>query len=148
VRLSLFTDYSLRVLMYAALKEEYFQLDDVTAAYRISRNHLAKVVNKLAQAGFLETRRGRGGGIRLAVAAGELRLGALIRISENEPAILECFDPATNSCPIAGACRLKGVLAEAMNAFYDSLDKYTLENLVHGPHRSRIRRILLEAEMS
>jgi Rrf2 family nitric oxide-sensitive transcriptional repressor len=132
--------------MYAALKEQDFQLDEVTAAYRISRNHLAKVVNKLAQGGFLETRRGRGGGIRLAVAAQEVRLGALIRMSENQPAILECFDLVTNTCPIAGACRLKGVLAEAMNAFYDSLDKYTLENLVRGPHRSRIKKILLNAE--
>jgi Rrf2 family nitric oxide-sensitive transcriptional repressor len=146
VRLSLFTDYSLRVLMYAALKEEYFQLDEVTAAYRISRNHLAKVVNKLAQAGFLETRRGRGGGICLAVTAQDVRLGALIRMSENEPAILECFDPVTNTCPIVSACKLKGVLAEAMNAFYDSLDRYTLENLVRGPHSTRMKRILLKTE--
>ena len=110
MKLSLFSDYSLRVLMFAALKGESFQLDDVTKAYGISRHHLAKVVQRLAQLGYLETRRGRQGGIMLAKAPEEIRLGRLIRETEDQPAIVECFDPATNTCPINGSCQLKGIL--------------------------------------
>lgn len=138
MRLSLFTDYSLRVLMFAALKGEAFSLNEVAAAYSISRNHLVKVVNHLAKLGYLETRRGRGGGIALGMAANQIRVGLLVRRTENAPVIVECFDPKTNTCPINGICRLKGVLGEASRAFYDSLDRYTLEDLVGGTDRSKL----------
>ena len=144
MKLSLFSDYSLRVLMYAATKEEPFLLDDVTAAYSISRNHLAKVVHSLAKLGYLDTHRGRGGGIQLGRAADGVRLGKLVRATEQQPVLVECFDPATNTCPINGHCRLKGILAEAMTAFYSSLDRYTLRDLVTGPHRNGLKAILLE----
>ncbi|MGV3773769.1 MAG: Rrf2 family transcriptional regulator [Verrucomicrobiales bacterium] len=143
MQLSLFSDYSLRVLMYAAVKADYFQLDEVTAAYRISRHHLAKVVNKLGQAGYLETRRGRGGGIRLAKPAGDIPIGSLIRATENQPLLLECFDLVNAKCPIVGSCKLKGALAQAMNAFYQSLDRFTLQDLVTGPHRDEMTQVLL-----
>jgi Rrf2 family nitric oxide-sensitive transcriptional repressor len=143
MKISLFSDYSLRVLMYAALKGDSFVLDEVTAAYGISRHHLAKVVNRLGQLGFLTTLRGRGGGIRLAVPADSVALGSLLRKTEDAVVFVECFDPAVNTCPVAGACRLKGILAEALRDFYLSLDRYTLADLVTGPHRQQMGEILL-----
>ncbi|KAF0181437.1 MAG: hypothetical protein FD161_110 [Limisphaerales bacterium] len=143
MKLSLFSDYSLRVLMFAALKGRAFRVDEVTVAYGISRNHLAKVIHRLAKLGYLATRRGRGGGIQLARPAGEIRIGKLVRETEAQPVIVECFDAATNTCPINGSCLLKGALAEAMNAFYATLDQHTLEELVNGPQRARMGRLLL-----
>lgn len=148
MRLSLFTDYSLRVLMFAALKETRasFQLAEVAEAYGgISRHHLVKVVNYLAKLGYLETRRGRGGGISLAMQPEEIRIGMVVRRTEDSPAVVECFDAAHNTCPVNGACRLKGALAQAMNAFYETLDQHTLRDLVRGPEASRMRSILLPA---
>jgi Rrf2 family nitric oxide-sensitive transcriptional repressor len=143
MKLSLFSDYSLRTLMYAALRDDLFQLDEVTSAYGISRNHVAKVVHQLAKLGYLETQRGRGGGIRLARPAEGIRIGALVRETEGQTALVECFNATTNTCPINGSCRLKGLLAEAMTAFFASLDRYTLRDLVSGPHRARMQRTLL-----
>lgn len=143
MKLSLFSDYSLRTLMFAALKRDAFQIDEVTAAYGISRHHLAKIVQSLAKLGYLETQRGRGGGIRLALAPEDIRLGKLVRETESQPVIVECFDPATNTCPINGCCRLKGLLAEAMGAFYTSLDRYTLQDLVSGPQSRKMKAALL-----
>lgn len=145
MKISLFSDYALRVLMYAALKEQSFQLDEVTEAYNISRNHLAKVVNSLSKLGYLDTRRGRGGGIRLAMKPEDIRIGALVRKTEDQPVIVECFDPATNTCRLNGNCRLKGVLAEAMNAFYATLDKQTLRDLVAGAPGERMKQVLMSA---
>ncbi len=143
MKLSLFSDYSLRVLMYAALKEDSFQLDEVTKAYGISRHHLAKVVQRLAQLGYLETRRGRKGGIMLARPPEEIRLGRLVRETEEQPVIVECFDPVTNTCPIAGSCQLKGILGQAMREFYAVLDRHTLRDAVQGPHRAKMAKVLL-----
>ena len=144
MHLSLFSDYSLRVLMFATLKGESFLLDEVTTAYGISRNHLAKVVHNLAKLGYLETQRGRGGGISLVRPADEIRIGKLVKETENQPVLVECFDPATNTCPINGCCLLKGILAESMAAFYASLDRYTLKDLTSGPSRHQLARKLLK----
>lgn len=143
MKLSLFSDYALRILMFAAIKGESFRVDEVTAAYGISRNHVAKVIHTLAQLGYLDTRRGRGGGIQLARPAAEIRIGKLVRQTEDQPIVVECFDPATNTCPISGSCLLKGVLAEAVNAFYATLDRYTLQELVSGPQRIRMSKLLM-----
>ena len=143
MKLSLFTDYALRILMFAAIKGESFRVDEVTAAYGISRNHVAKVIHTLAQLGYLETRRGRGGGIQLGRPAGEIHIGKLVRQTEDQPVIVECFDPATNTCPISGSCLLKGVLAQAVNAFYATLDRHTLQELVSGPQRIRMSKMLM-----
>lgn len=145
MKLSLFSDYALRVLMYGALKEQSFQLDEVTAAYNISRNHLAKVVNSLSKLGYLDTRRGRGGGMRLAMKPEDIRIGALVRQTEGRPVIVECFDAATNTCRLIGNCRLKGVLADAMNAFYETLDKQTLRDLIAGAPGARMKQVLMSA---
>jgi len=143
MRLSLFTDYSLRVLMFAALKGESFSLSEVAEAYGISRHHLVKVVNYLAKLGYLETRRGRGGGIALAMKPEDIRVGMVVRRTEGMPPIVECFDKDHNTCVIDGSCRLKGALAQASNAFYDTLDRHTLRDLVAGADGSRMNRVLL-----
>lgn len=143
MKLNLFSDYSLRVLMYGALKGKSFQLEEVTKAYGISRHHLAKVVQRLAQLGYLETRRGRNGGITLARAPQEIRIGRLVRETEQQPAILECFDPATNTCPINGSCQLKGIIGQALHEFYDALDRHTLHDTVSGTYQARMMKTLL-----
>ena len=146
MKLSLFSDYALRILMFGALKGDVFKLDEVSRAYGISHNHLAKVVQNLSKLGYLETRRGRGGGVRLAKAADTIRIGKLVRETEDQLAIVECFDAATNTCRLSGSCRLKGALSRAMTAFYDSLDEHTLQDLVVNPQRSRMIKILLPSE--
>lgn len=143
MHLSLFSDYSLRVLMFAALKNDLFQIEEVTDAYRISGHHVAKVVQSLSRLGYLETRRGRGGGIKLRRPAEEIRLGQLLRETEKQPLFVECFDPTNNGCVISGSCRLKGILAEAVQEFFRSLDRHTLHDLVAGPQRDRMRKTLL-----
>ena len=143
MKLSLFTDYSLRVLMFAALKGESFSLSEVAESYDISRHHLVKVVNYLAKLGYLETRRGRGGGIALGMQPEDIRIGMVVRRTEDSPFIVECFDKQHNTCPINGACRLKGALAQAVNAFYETLDRHTLRDLVAGVDGARLNRILL-----
>lgn len=129
--------------MYGALKDESFQLDEVTEAYDISRNHLAKVVHRLSKLGYLSTRRGRGGGIQLALPPEGIRIGKVVRETEDQPAIVECFDAATNTCKLNGMCRLKGALTEAMNEFYKALDKQTLADLIAGPQRQKMSKVLL-----
>jgi Rrf2 family nitric oxide-sensitive transcriptional repressor len=143
MKLSLFTDYSLRVLMFAALKGESFSLSEVAESYDISRHHLVKVVNYLAKLGYLETRRGRGGGIALGMQPEDIRIGMVVRRTEDSPFIVECFDKQHNTCPINGTCRLKGALAQAVNAFYETLDRHTLRDLVAGVDGARLNRILL-----
>jgi Rrf2 family nitric oxide-sensitive transcriptional repressor len=132
MRLSLFSDYSLRVLMFAALKGETFSLSEVAEAYDISRHHLVKVVNFLAKVGYLETRRGRGGGIALGMPPEDIHIGMVVRRTEDTPFIVECFDKQHNTCSINGCCRLKGALSQAVNAFYETLDRHTLRDLVTG----------------
>ena len=143
MKLSLFTDYSLRVLMFAALKGESFSLSEVAEAYDISRHHLVKVVNYLAKLGYLEPRRGRGGGIALGMKPEDIRVGMVVRRTEDTPYIVECFDQQHNTCPVNGSCQLKGALAQAVNAFYDTLDRHTLKDLVAGAAGTRMNRILL-----
>jgi Rrf2 family nitric oxide-sensitive transcriptional repressor len=143
MRLSLFSDYSLRVLMFAALKGETFSLSEAAEAYDISRHHLVKVVNFLAKLGYLETRRGRGGGIVLGMPPEDIRIGMVVRRTEDTPFIVECFDKKHNTCAINGSCRLKGALAQAVNAFYEALDRHTLRDLVSGSAGRDIKERLL-----
>ena len=146
MRLSLFSDYSLRVLMFAALKGKTFSLSEVAEAYDISRHHLVKVVNNLARLGYLETRRGRGGGIVLGMAPEDILVGMVVRRTEDTPYIVECFDKQNNTCAIDGSCRLKGALAQAVNAFYETLERYTLRDLVSGSAGNDIKGRLLPLE--
>jgi Rrf2 family nitric oxide-sensitive transcriptional repressor len=136
--LSLFSDYSLRVLMFAAIREaEQFSVDDAARAYGLSRHHTAKVVNFLAQRGYLRSKRGRGGGLSLGKSAGEIRIGEVLRQTEAGPPLVECFDAASNTCPLIRACALKRALAEALAAFFASMDKITLASLTQRPESLR-----------
>lgn len=131
MRLTAFTDYTLRVLMYLALRPgRLATIPEMARAYGISENHLMKVVHKLARDGLIESLRGKGGGVRLMRAPGDIRLGALVRASEGEAAIVECFSSAVSACRIAPSCRLAGILGEAFEQLYATLDTYTLADLV------------------
>jgi Rrf2 family nitric oxide-sensitive transcriptional repressor len=131
MRLTAFTDYSLRVLIYLAIhRDDRATIAEIGNAFGVSEHHLVKVVHFLGKAGFLANVRGRGGGLRLASPPNAINIGAVVRQTEPKPMPAECFDRDTNSCPIAPVCRLGGVLSEAVAAFYSILDRYTLEDVV------------------
>lgn len=141
MRLTTFTDYTLRVLMYLALEPgRLATIPEMAAAYGISENHLMKVVHHLGRTGTVEPVRGKGGGVRLARGPRDVRIGQIVRASEGGAAVVECFSPDDNECRIAPACRLSGILAEAFEALYASLDRYTLADLVGN--RRALRRVL------
>jgi Rrf2 family nitric oxide-sensitive transcriptional repressor len=129
--LTRFSDYSLRVLMFAALRrDKHFSVSEVASIYGLSKNHLAKVINRLVRSGHLKARRGRHGGVWLGRDPRSIRLGGLVRLTENESPLVECFAARSNRCRLTPVCRLKGALAQALDAFYCSLDQRTLADLV------------------
>jgi Rrf2 family transcriptional regulator, nitric oxide-sensitive transcriptional repressor len=131
MRLSKYSDYALRVVMYAALREpELATIDEVADGFDISRHHLVKIVHALGRAGFLATRRGIGGGFTLAQPAAKISLGDVVRLTEIDESVIDCKDRRNQPCRIFPVCRLKGVLAEAGTAFFAVLDRYSLEDLV------------------
>ncbi len=132
MRFTRYTDYALRVLTYLGLKdaENLSTIKEIAGRYGISENHLMKVVHRLGQTGYVETVRGRGGGIRLARAPEEIVIGGVVRDCEDDLRIVECFDPVTNTCPITAACALPAILDQALSAFLVVLDKYTLADLL------------------
>ena len=131
MRLTMYSDYALRMLMYLALKpDELATIQDVAEAYAISRNHLMKIAQELGRTGFVETVRGRGGGLRLNMRPSDIRVGDVIRATEDDFRLVECFDPARNRCVISGPCRLRGALSEALGAYLAVLDRFTLADLV------------------
>lgn len=126
MRLTLFTDYSMRVLLYlGARPERLCSIAEIARAYGISQNHLMKVVNELVRSGYVESVRGRFGGIRLGTAPQDVKLGALVRQTEEGFDLVDC-----GSCIIAPACGLTSVLKEALCAFLAVLDRYTLADLL------------------
>jgi Rrf2 family nitric oxide-sensitive transcriptional repressor len=130
VHLTLHADYALRVLLYlAARPERLVSTQEVSEAYGISKNHLVRVVQALGKHGFIEVRPGRSGGLTLARTPSEISLGQVFRVTEPDFHLVECFDRQTNTCPIAPACGLKGMLFEARDAFLAVLDKYTLADV-------------------
>jgi Rrf2 family transcriptional regulator, nitric oxide-sensitive transcriptional repressor len=130
MNLTRFSDYSLRVLMYAAVQgDKPFSVQEVAAKFGLSRHHLAKVINRLVRLGHLKARRGRHGGVWLGQDPTAIRIGALVRLTENESPLVECFATEGNRCRLTPACRLKGSLAQALDAFYTSLDQQTLADL-------------------
>ena len=134
MRLTVFSDYTLRVLMYLALdRTRLTTIPEIAGAYGISENHLMKVVHRLARAGIVESIRGKGGGIRLARAPEAIRLGEIVRASEGDAPIVECLSGDPQACRITSSCRLKGILVNAFEALYDSLDEHTLADLVERP---------------
>jgi len=133
MRLSSFSDYSLRVLMYLGVQcDRLATIAEIAGVYGISQNHLMKVVHQLGRQGYIETVRGKGGGIRLGKPAAEIPLGELIRQTEGDWALVECFSTGTQ-CQIHGACRLPPILDEALAAMFGVLDSYTLADLLLHP---------------
>ena len=124
MRLTLYTDYSLRVLLYLAGREDApVTITELANFYKISRNHLVKVVHNLGLKGYILTTRGRHGGLRLAHPAKEILIGDVVRSTEPDFDLLECFNPVTDKCVITSSCSLKGVLASAQACFMGELDK-------------------------
>jgi len=133
MRLTNFSDYALRVLMYAAARDGHLiTIDETAEVYGISRAHLMKVVNQLTRTGFLKAVRGRSGGLALAKYPAKIRLGDVIRATEPDFALVECFATG-NQCVITPRCRLRRVLNEALGAFMGTLDRYTLADLILRP---------------
>jgi Rrf2 family nitric oxide-sensitive transcriptional repressor len=133
MRLTAYSDYSLRLLMYAAVRQdERVRIRDVADAYGISKNHLMKVALELGRKGYLETVRGRGGGFRLARPPERIRVSDVVRDMEEDFTMVECADPRTDRCAITGACRLRQALSRALKAYFAVLDEYTLADLAVG----------------
>ncbi|MBS0564848.1 MAG: Rrf2 family transcriptional regulator [Proteobacteria bacterium] len=134
MRLTSFTDYGLRMLMrLAGTPDRGFSTAEMAAEFGLSRHHLTKIMQRLAQAGYVTTRRGAGGGAMLARPASEIRLGALVRLLEGGQPLVECFAPGGGDCTIDGRCRLKGRLRAAEAAFLADLDRSTLADIALRP---------------
>lgn len=145
MKLTTFSDYTLRVLMYLAVERDGLAtITEIATAYRISENHLMKVVHQLARAGVIETVRGKGGGIRLLQDPADIRLGRIVRASEGNSPIVECLSDEPGGCRIIPACRLAPILVRAFDALYQTLDEYSLADLVEDPRQSQRIRVLLK----
>lgn len=140
MQLNSFTDYGLRALiMLGSLPPgSLTSAGEISETFGVSRNHMMKIVNRLAQLGLVETIRGKNGGIRLKKLPADINIGQVIRGTEP----LQLLDCSTENCHISPACRLKGVLADAKNAFLGVLDQYTLDDIIHdNPELQSILRI-------
>lgn len=130
MRLTAHTDYALRVVIYLGLQPgRLATISEIAGQYGVSRNHLMKIVNELGKADFVETVRGKNGGIRLRRAPGDIVVGDIVRAMEDALNVVECFKPGASPCQIAPACVLKGVMHEALESFLAVLDGYTLADL-------------------
>jgi Rrf2 family nitric oxide-sensitive transcriptional repressor len=135
MKLTSFTDYSLRVLIYlAADTTRRATIAEIATAFGISENHLVKVVHYLGRQGWIETVRGKGGGLLLAMPPEKVNVGHVVRDTEGAALPAECFLEDGGHCVITSSCRLKGVLGEAVTAFYAVLDRYTLADLARNRH--------------
>lgn len=137
MKLSLYTDYGLRTLMFLAAHEGRHSVAEIAEAYDISRNHLTKVAQQLVNEGYVESVRGRGGGLQLAIPASELNLGHIVRKMEGLGGFVECFDRKTNRCVVTPVCGLRQALRGAVDAFVVHLDNYTIADLVGEPAKFR-----------
>ena len=130
LRLTQYSNFALRTLQFLALRApEIVTVDDVARAHRISRAHLVKVAYDLSQRGYIETLRGRNGGMRLARNAEEITIGEVIRWTEAPLELVECFNPDTNTCPLQGHCHLSRGIQRALRAFLSVLDDLTIADI-------------------
>lgn len=137
-----YTDYALRVLLYLALTtDRLVTIREIADSYGISRNHLMKLVYQLNRQGYVETVRGKNGGLRLGRDPREINLGVLIRETEQDFELAECFG-SDNHCRITAVCSVKHVLADALGAFFATLDSYTLADLLPEAQQPQLLRLL------
>lgn len=145
MQLTKYTDFGLRVMMYLTQgngRGTPVTIPEIAERFDVSRNHLVKVAHFLAQQGWVTTARGKGGGLRLARAPAEYRLGDLVYALENQKALVNCGEPV---CALQGFCLLSGVLADSLKTFYDELNRHTLADLVRAPTGEAIVRLQLVA---
>jgi Rrf2 family nitric oxide-sensitive transcriptional repressor len=131
MQLTSFTDYGLRTLMYlAAHPNKLSSVKEISEYYGVSRNHLVKVAHRLSQLGYINSTKGKGGGLKLAKNPATLYLGNIVQQLEPNMEMVECFNQKTNTCRITEACQLKHYLFEASEVFIDTLNKYTLADIM------------------
>ncbi len=135
MRLSVQTDYALRTLIFLALNDGHHSIADIAGAYKISRNHLMKVAQRLVSEGFVESVKGRNGGLRLARPATQINVGAIFRRMESTGTFVECFDPMINRCVISPTCGLQHALVGAVEAFARHLDQFTIAHIIRDMKR-------------
>ena len=141
MRITRYADYALRVLIYVGGNpERAVTIAEIAERYRISRSHLMKVVNRLVREGFLIGQRGKGGGLHLAMPAGSIRVGEVLRMMESDQVLVECM-ASPQSCLVDRGCRLRSALDQALEAFYEVLDRYTLRDLLDNPLTLQIVRL-------
>ena len=146
MQLSLHADYSLRVLVYlGANPNRVVRTQEISDAYQISKHHLVRVVQTLAEHEYVRIHSGRSGGITLLREPALVRLGEVVRIAEPNMRLVECFDRKTNTCKIAPVCALKGMLKEALDAFIASLNRYTLADILGHGGQQRLAKIFAAA---
>ena len=134
MRLTDYTDYTLRVLMFCALHpERSVTIAELAQSHAVSKNHLMKIVNDLARQGLLQTTRGRGGGLRLLKNAADIRIGDVVRQTETDFRMVECFDASHNACTLTAHCQLKQVIRTALLSYMAELDKVTLADITQAP---------------
>lgn len=134
MRLTDYTDYTLRVLMFCAVRPERpTTIAEIATSHAVSKNHLMKIVNDLARQGLLQTTRGRGGGLRLLKPAHEIFIGDVVRNAETDFHMVECFDAGNSACVLITHCQLKNVVARATKAFLAELDQVTLADITQVP---------------
>jgi Rrf2 family nitric oxide-sensitive transcriptional repressor len=139
MRLTSYTDYALRTLMFLALnRDRLATIGDIAQTHNIAKNHLTKVVHHLGTLGFVETVRGRSGGLRLAREPADIRIGEVVRQTETDFHMASCFDASAPGCLYASGCELRGALAQATKAFLDVLDGVTLAQMVERDPRSAV----------
>ena len=132
------TDYSLRILMYLGVhRERLCTIKQICETYNLSTGHIMKLVHELGKRGYIETIRGRSGGIRLAAEPKDLNIGEIVRFTEKNLELVECFQAEGSDCPLTKFCVLSDALQRALDNFFSTLDEYSLQDLIRTPTQLR-----------
>lgn len=144
MQLSLHADYALRVLIYLGTHPgRVVPTQEISSAYSISRHHLVRVIHTLAEHGYVDVHAGRSGGVMLAREPHLIPLGDVIRNAEPNLRLVECFDKSTNTCPIASVCGLKGMLNEALSAFLNAMNRYTVADILRNGGQRKLANVFV-----
>jgi Rrf2 family nitric oxide-sensitive transcriptional repressor len=143
MQLTFFTDYTFRVLIYLGNKKDKATVGEIAKNFKVSKNHLVKVVHQMSKLNLLVSTKGKGGGIAITERALSARLGDLVTLIEPDMRLVECFDKKTNECPIIGICRLEKLLYQARKEFIDSLNRNSLRDLVANPDPRIVKKLNL-----